>query len=262
MSGSQVFVYLFFGILVLASLIVSWVFTSRATRESKTALKEKEELKILYDQIRKDKFELEEKINQAQGHERTYKVAYEDWKSKYSLLEENYLKLKKDQDIKSPEFIHELEILQKERNHLEIKNTAQFEKIQELEILLSNLRSSKHSDNTSNDTKIVAELKSVLDQHLAIISNIIGDEKMEQYTQKAIPADPLNLIKGIDDEIAYKLQTKGIRSFEQIMQTSKRDLKKWMLEFEDIDDKIIESWPYQAEAILNVKSLNAKAEIA
>jgi len=108
------------------------------------------------------------------------------------------------------------------------------------------------SESESGDSKIVADLKSILDQHLMIISNIIGDEKMEQYTLKAQPSDPLHLIKGIDEDVASRLISKGIRSFDQIKNTSKKDLRKWMVEFDEIDDKLIESWPYQAEAILNV----------
>mgnify|MGYP003440082950 CR=1 FL=1 len=80
---------------------------------------------------------------------------------------------------------------------------------------------------------------------------------MEQYTHKNIPADPLHLIKGIDPETSTKLQSQGIRTFEQIAHTARKDLKKWIFEFDDIDDKLIESWPYQAEAIMNIKVVNS-----
>jgi seryl-tRNA synthetase len=253
MTGPPLFIFIFFGVLVLATMIAAWIFTSKAIRESKSATHEKNDLKILYDQLRKEKFDLEDKLSQIQGQERTYKVAYEDWKSKYSLLEEKYHELKKDTELHSPE---ETALLNKEINLLEKVNETLKEEINDLNLRISNLSSNPAIVSTNSDSKIVSELKSVLDQHLAIISNIIGDEKMEQYTHKSIPADPLHLIKGIDPEISAKLQSSGIRTFEQIVHTSRRDLKKWMIDFEEIDDKLIESWPYQAEAILNMKAVN------
>ncbi len=254
MSGPSLFIFIFFGILVLATFITAWIFTSKANREARTSLQEKNELKILYDQLRKEKFDLDDKLSQLQGQERTYKVAYEDWKSKYGLLEEKYQQLKKDAD---PQGHEEALLLKSEIKLLEKENEALTDKIRQLEQAPSaNLNAAVPS--ASGDSKIVSELKSVLDQHLAIISNIIGDEKMEQYTHKNIPADPLHLIKGIDPEISSKLQAQGIRTFEQIIHTPKKDLKKWMIEFDEIDDKIIESWPFQAEAILNVRALNEK----
>lgn len=251
MTGTPLFIYIFFGVLVLATMIIAWISTSKAVRESKSATSEKNDLKLLYDQIRKDKFDLEDKLSQIQGQERTYKVAYEDWKSKYSLLEEKYQLLKKEAQLHSPE---DLILLHNELKLLKKENESLTEKVKELEFQISSFKSSPVTHSTSSDSKIVSELKSVLDQHLAIISNIIGDEKMEQYTQKNLPLDPLHLIKGIDPEISLKLQAQGIRSFEQIIHTTRKDLKKWMIEFDEIDDKLIESWPYQAEAIMNVKA--------
>ncbi len=254
MAGLPLYIFIFFGILVLVTIIVAWIFTSKANKEAKSAAHEKNELKILYDQLRKEKFDLDDKLSQIQGQERTYKVAYEDWKSKYSLLEEKYQLLKKDAEAHTPE---ELVLLNDELKLIETENHSLNEKIKELESQLNSLKSNASSSPASSgDSKIVSELKSVLDQHLAIISNIIGDEKMEQYTHKNIPADPLHLIKGIDPEISTKLQAQGIRTFEQIAHTSRKDLKKLIFEFDEIDEKLIESWPYQAEAILNMKAVS------
>ncbi len=251
MTGPSVFIFIFFGVLVLATLITAWILTSKANKEAKSALIEKNELKILFDQLRKEKFDLDEKLSQIQGQERTYKVAYEDWKSKYSMLEEKYQQLKKESELQSPE---ELVVLNNEIKALEKENQLLNDKIHELDIQIASLKTGAAIPAANGDSKIVSELKSVLDQHLAIISNIIGDEKMEQYTHKNAPADPLHLIKGIDPETSAKLQAQGIRTFEQIAHTSRKDLKKLIFEFDDIDEKLIESWPYQAEAILNIRS--------
>ncbi len=251
MSGISIMVFVFFGALVVITMVAAWMYSSKAINESKAATFEKNELKILYDQLRKEKFDLEDNLAQIQGQERTYKVAYEDWKSKYALLEDKFTELKKEAEFTSHE---ELDSLKTELQLLEKENKMLSAKIHDLELQLSGLKNTTPEPSTASaDSKIVTELKSVLDQHLAIISNIIGDEKMEQYTQKNIPSDPLHLIKGIDEEISEKLQAQGVRTFDQIKNSSRIDLKKWMIEFEDIDEKIIESWPYQAEAIQNIK---------
>ncbi len=248
MSGSQVFIYVFFGILVAGSLLYSWILASRSKRELHEIQRDFELLKLQYDQIRKDKIDQEDRLNQAESQERTYKVAFEDWKSKYSLLEENYLRLKKEMDALKESPHYDSSLLQNELHQKTDRIHYLENQIQQL-----SLQSPSTKPADSSDSKIVADLKSVLDQHLAIISQIIGDEKMEIYTQKSAPPDPLHLIKGIDEHVSQSLLSKGIRSFEQIAQVPRKDLRKWMIEFEDIDDKLIESWPYQAEAILNVR---------
>ncbi|MBK7812061.1 MAG: hypothetical protein IPI50_12670 [Saprospiraceae bacterium] len=48
----------------------------------------------------------------------------------------------------------------------------------------------------------------------------------------------------------------GIRTFHQLSELARKDLKKMMVQFEDIEDKLIESWPMQATAILNSKTSN------
>jgi chromosome segregation ATPase len=251
MSGISIMVFVFFGALVVITMVAAWIYSSKASKDAKTAILERNEFKILYDQLRKEKFDLEDRISQIQGQERTYKVAYEDWKSKYALLEDKFQELKRDSELHATE---DLSHLKTELQVLEKENKVLSAKIEDLESQLAQLKSAPVATPTaSQDSKIVTELKSVLDQHLAIISNIIGDEKMEQYTQKNIPADPLHLIKGIDEDVSEKLQAQGIRTFDQIKNSTRIDVKKWMIEFDDIDEKIIESWPYQAEAIQNIK---------
>ena len=61
---------------------------------------------------------------------------------------------------------------------------------------------------------------------------------------------------GIDDEVSKQLQNQGINTFEQISSLQNKEIRKLMVQFEEIDDKIIESWPMQASAILNTKELN------
>ncbi|MBK9107547.1 MAG: hypothetical protein IPM92_03980 [Saprospiraceae bacterium] len=209
----------------------------------KEILRERDELKFLYDQLRKEKLDFEDKIIQAQSQEKTYKAAYEDWKSKYAFLEEKHINLKKEFEG------GHLSSNEKESFQTELQQKDQV--IAGLQLRLNQLES-KEGNTATADSKIVSDLKAVLDQHLSIISQIIGDEKMEQYTQKASPSDPLHLIKGIDDKISNALQSHGVRTFEQISKTPKKDLRKWMIEFDDVDDKLIESWPFQAEAIMNV----------
>ncbi|MBK8955176.1 MAG: hypothetical protein IPM34_06420 [Saprospiraceae bacterium] len=250
MSGMQAAVFIFFGLLVIATIIYAFYMVNKSAKAAKESVRERDELKYLYDQLRKEKLDFEDKINQAQSQERTYKAAYEDWKSKYVLLEEKHLNLKREVDSGS----------------MNSETTVLFQnELREKEILINELKQqiakleSKPQTQSSSDSKIVSDLKAVLDQHLSIISQIIGDEKMEQYTQKSSPADPLHLIKGIDDKISTTLQSHGVRTFEQISKTPKKDLRKWMIEFDDVDDKLIESWPFQAEAIMNVLAAD-KAE--
>lgn len=256
MSTTQFVLYCFFGLLLIASLIYSWILASKNSKENKQIRQERDELKIQFDQLRKEKIEFEEKLDQAKSQEMTFKVAYEDWKSKYNLLEEKYFSLRKLSD--QPGSNEDQEKIQDLALQIESKNKL----IDELYDQLRSASGKSHqlTPPLSNpgDSKIVADLKSVLDQHLAIISQIIGDEKMEQYTAKSAPADPLHLIKGIDENISQSLQKNGVRSFEQLANSSKRDLRKWMIDFEDVDIKLIDSWPYQAEAILNLKSSELK----
>lgn len=61
----------------------------------------------------------------------------------------------------------------------------------------------------------------------------------------------MTLIDGINEEIFAEFKELGVNTFVQIAEASRKDLKKWMFHFEEIDERIIESWPYQAKAILN-----------
>lgn len=255
MSTTQIVLYCFLGLLVLASLVYSWILASKNSKENAHTRNERDELKIQYDLLRKEKIDFEEKLDQAIAQEKTYKVAYEDWKSKYNLLEEKYFTLKKMADQSDLEPSEKINHLEKE---IESKNNLINSLYEQLNASTGKIQMLPPSPANNSDSKIVADLKSVLDQHLAIISQIIGDEKMEQYTAKTSPADPLHLIKGIDENISLSLQKKGIRSFEQLATSSKRDLRKWMIDFEEVDIELIDSWPYQAEAILNLKSIESK----
>lgn len=244
MSGTQIFIYLFFGLLVAATIFYSLWMTNRSSGQLKEMTRERDEIKFLYDQIRKEKLDFDEKLNQALSQEKTYRAAYEDWKSKYTFLEEKHLQLKKE--------LEQMDAIQQPG-----KSTDLLEKEQLIHALTSRIAELENqpispSPATTSESKILSDLKSVLDQHLAIIGQIIGDEKMEQYTHKSPPADPLHYIKGIDENISLALQSHGIRTFQQMAITPRKDLRKWMIEFEDVDDKLIESWPLQAEAILNV----------
>lgn len=243
MSGMQIALFVFFGLLVAATVVYALFSVNKNSRALKEIQRERDELKFLYDQLRVEKLEFEDKIAQAQAQEKTYRAAYEDWKSKYAFLEEKHLQLK--HECENGSFNND------ETKNLQNELLQKNQLISELELRINALEKQERPASGS-DAKIVSDLKAVLDQHLSIISQIIGDEKMEQYTQKSQPADPLHLIKGIDDKISHTLQSHGVRTFEQISKTPKKDLRKWMIEFDDIDDKLIESWPFQAEAIMNV----------
>ena len=58
---------------------------------------------------------------------------------------------------------------------------------------------------------------------------------------------------GIDEDTSSILKNQGIRTFEQLYELPKKELRKLMIQFEDIDERIIESWPMQAGAIIRSK---------
>ncbi|MCC6753119.1 MAG: hypothetical protein IT266_03935 [Saprospiraceae bacterium] len=206
--------------------------------------RERDALKSQYDLLRKDNFDLNQRLEQSVSQEKTYRAAYEDWKSRYALLEERHIQLKKDAEERDArESIPIGELLRGPSRDAELERLR--ERVADLEGQLNHRPAPAPSES-----KIVADLKSVLDQHLAIISKIIGDEKMEQYTQ-GLPSDPIHLIKGMDEQVCATLRESGYRTFEQIANVPRKELRKWMTVFEDVDDKLIASWPYQAEAIIN-----------
>lgn len=225
MSTTTVFMFVFFAILAIASIgILIWNI-NRLKSQVYELKNERDQIRINFDQIRKEKIDLDDKIAQHQAQERTYKVAYEDWKSKYELLEQKFLSYRKESEIKPL---------------LENKPNASIPKTLE----------SQHSE-TVDEKSLAKELKSVLDQHLEILKNLIQDEVQGPLKQKNIPSDPLHWIMGIDDDTSSVLKNMGIRTFEQLSELPRKEVKKMMVQFEDIEDKVIESWPLQAKAIIN-----------
>ena len=103
--------------------------------------------------------------------------------------------------------------------------------------------------------EILNELKSILDQHLQIIGSVIGDEKLGTIQQKNQSFNPLYYIEGIDHSRALMLNDQGIQTLEQLANISKSILKKWHFQFEELDETIINSWPFQATAIINSKKI-------
>ncbi len=195
--------------------------------------REKENIRFSYDQIRKEKMDLEDQNQQLQNQEKTYKVAYEDWKSKYDLLEIKFNSLKKDLESKS------------QTSNSEISK-----------IVLSAKNSESNSSNTEL-SQITLELKKVLDQHLEILSQFISSDKKTE-TEESVESkqDPLHWIMGIDEDTSKILKNQGISSFEQLYDLSKNDVKKLMIQFDHIDDRIIESWPLQAGALIRSNNRN------
>ncbi len=235
MSNSSITMMIFFGILIgLSFLALAYILIQNKKSAVAQLKQERDLLKMQFDQARKEKIDLEDEINSARAQEKTYKVAYEDWKSKYALLEEKYFQLKKEfQEIaeNKPPSNH---------SHDPINNTQ----------ATSSPQASVHvSGHTLDGQKILQDLKTILDQHLEIISRMIGEEDFQKMSKPPVPSDPLHWIQGMNEEVIQKLHKQGVRSFDQIAAASRRDVGKWIMEFEDIDERIIESWPLQAAAI-------------
>ncbi|MBV6472979.1 MAG: hypothetical protein JPMHGGIA_01250 [Saprospiraceae bacterium] len=232
------------GVLLAAGLGYCAWRRSRLLQRWQQQERERDALKSQYDQLRKENFDLSQRLEQSQSQEKTYRAAYEDWKSRYALLEERHVQLKREteeRDVNDTAHVRE-----------SLKEHSKDAELERLRLRVTDLEGqlNQRPVTPSPESKIVADLKSVLDQHLAIISKIIGDEKMEQYTQ-GLPSDPIHLIKGMDERVCTTLRESGYRTFEQIANAPRKELRKWMTLFEDIDDKLIASWPYQAEAIIN-----------
>jgi len=98
MAGLTVFMYVFFAILAIWTIAVCLNLSYKRKEENRLLTQEKEILKSQYDQSRKEKIDIEEKANNALAQERTFKVAYEDWKSKYENLESKYIQTRKEMD--------------------------------------------------------------------------------------------------------------------------------------------------------------------
>ena len=110
-------------------------------------------------------------------------------------------------------------------------------------------------DQQHSDPELVSEMRSLLNQHMLILQQVIGEETFTKLSlAHAAPTDPLVWIVGIDENVKEKLVSSGIRSFEQIAEISQKEMRNWFVLFEDVDQNLIESWPLQAQAILKTKN--------
>ena len=108
--NSNVLIALFAFLLI--ATVVTFISMYRNLRRRFDSLElEKESLRNSYDQIRKEKLNNDDQFQQALNQERIYKVAFEDWKSKYDLLELKYNTLKKDYESKPSETIELVDAL-------------------------------------------------------------------------------------------------------------------------------------------------------
>ncbi len=257
MGQGVLFVQVLFIILVLITGFITYFYIRKKSNELSSAIAEKNLLKTQFDQIRLDKLGLDEHIQNLVIQEKTYKVAYEDWKAKYEWLDLRYQQLKHDLEskpIKANELVNLFELPS-------ISPTSN-EKIITSNSKLSDISNQQPESLTQVKTnlpgelygkEILNELKSILDQHLQIIGSVIGDEKLGTIQQKNQSFNPLYYIEGIDHSRALLLNDQGIQTLEQLANISKSILKKWHFQFEELDETIINSWPFQASAILNSK---------
>ena len=257
MGQGVLFLHVLFIILVLITGLITYFYIRKKSNELSSAIAEKNLLKTQFDQIRLDKLGLDEHIQNLVIQEKTYKVAYEDWKAKYEWLDLRYQQLKHDLEskpIKANELVNQFELPS-------ISPTSN-EKIITSNSKLSDISNQQPESLTQVKTnlpgelygkEILNELKSILDQHLQIIGGVIGDEKLGSIQQKNQSFNPLYYIEGIDHSIALQLNDQGIQTLEQLANISKSILKKWHFQFEELDETIINSWPFQATAILNSK---------
>jgi predicted flap endonuclease-1-like 5' DNA nuclease len=254
MTGLTIFMLVFFAILAIGTIAVCLNLNYKRKDEIRQLLTDKETVKIQYDQARKEKIDLEEKANNAIAQERTFKVAYEDWKSKYEILESKYIQIRK-------------EIEQINANNATSKLIANEATPVKLEEKTSTLESTFAQKNevlpysNQENTSVIQELKQILNQHMQIISGMINDEKsVQKLFEPPIQIDPLMLIDGINEEIFAELKEIGVHTFSQIAEATRKDIKKWIFHFEEIDENIIESWPFQAKAIINFQNKNSVSE--
>lgn len=236
--NSSILLALFAFLLITTIIVFVGMYRNLKKRVASYDL-ENNQLRISYDQIRKEKLSLDDQLHQATNQERTYKVAFEDWKSKYDLMELKYNNLKREYESKSITINDEL----KSVNGLEDSKE---------------LTSSKTNSNTTIPlqelNKITDDLRTVLNQHLEILDKIINQDGDLKLNEVPVKSDPLHWIMGIDEDTSNILKNQGIRTFEQVYELPKKDLRKLMVQFDDIDDRIIESWPMQAGAILRSRS--------
>ena len=199
MIGLTVFMYVFFAILAIGTIAVCLNLSYKRKEENRLLTQEKEILKSQYDQSRKEKIDIEEKANNALAQERTFKVAYEDWKSKYENLESKYIQTRKEMD-------QHLANQQISIKSIENEKASKPQEVEQKVVIVPQVNveeklSSKMNDNNVESSFVLQELKQILNQHVQIISGIIADEKSAQKTSQApIPSDPLTLIDGINEE--------------------------------------------------------------
>ena len=131
---------------------------------------------------------MDEHIQNIVIQEKTYKVAYEDWKAKYEWLDLRYQQLKHDQEskpIKADKLADPLELPNNSPNSKE-KIISSNSKLSDID---------KHQPESRTQVKtilpsepygkeILNELKSILDQHLQIIGSVIADEKLGTIQKK------------------------------------------------------------------------------
>ncbi|HRG33398.1 MAG: hypothetical protein JNK69_06495 [Saprospiraceae bacterium] len=237
MGSTYIFLFSIFAILAIASILTLFYNLKRQKELTNSILSEKDQIKIAFDLCRKEKMDADDKLNLIQAQEKTYKVAYEDWKAKYEMLENRFILLKKELEAKPLPVAPQI--------FSEPKSTT--------DIPQSDVHHEFIEKDAPSETSIVQELQLILDQHLEIISSLIGDEKMEAINKKIKPADPLHWIMGIDEDVSKRLQNQGIKTFTQISSLPKKEIRKLMDQFEEIEEKVIESWPLQASAILNTQ---------
>lgn len=97
---------------------------------------------------------------------------------------------------------------------------------------------------------------------MLILQQVIGEETFTKLTLSHVaPTDPLVWIVGIDENVKEKLVSSGIRSFEQIAEISQKEMRNWFVLFEDVDQNLIESWPLQAQAILQTKNKDKTEQV-
>ncbi len=231
-----------FAFLLIATIVSFITIYRNLKKQLEFSDKEKEALRLSYDQIRKEKIDLQDQLQLTQNQERTYKVAFEDWKSKYDMLELKYSGLKKESEPKNS------------------SGTAITVSDSESSLSLNTgLNSSKKSPVDSSDhlhaelSHFTRELRQILDQHVEILNKIIGADPDLKWSTSPAKSDPLHWIMGIDEDTSGILKNQGIRTFEQLYELPKKDLKKLILQFDEIDERIIESWPMQAGAIIRSK---------
>ncbi|NOT36039.1 MAG: hypothetical protein HOP11_01525 [Saprospiraceae bacterium] len=221
-----------FAFLFVATLIACISLYVNLKNQIQIKDNERDTLKAAFDVTRKEKFDLQELVDQAQNQEKTYKVAFEDWKSKYDLLEAKYNSLKRDSE-------HKTAITEKSelKEQTKASGTENLSEISEL-------------------SKITYDLKSILNQHLEVLGKMVNTDSNQQevISTPNVQSDPLHWIMGIDEDTSKILKNQGIQTFEQLYNLPKTEIKKLMIQFEEIDDRIIESWPMQAGAIIRSKN--------